>query len=96
MYYIYISVECIVFALSVYYICSGGLHLPISKLCASLQAFVKMRLLWDIWDIRDMIAYFCFACFCECAFIVFKLWTSATVRALVTHVVAPVADLGQD
>merc|ERR1711944_335761 len=37
--------------------------------------------------------YFCFACFCECVFIVFKLWTSTTVRAIVTHVVAPVADL---
>ena len=44
----------------------------------------------------DMVAYFCLAGFCECAFIVFKLWTSTTVRALVTHVVAPVADLGQD
>ena len=41
----YISVECIVFAFSVYHICSGGLHLPISELCASLEAFVKMRLL---------------------------------------------------
>ena len=52
------------------------------------------------------------ASICEDAFIVFKLrvhifvlhvfvnvvklWTSTTVRALVTHVVAPVADLGQD